>query len=40
MIGWGYIFRSLVSAVRYLVRVFWFGCRCRKIPNPNQVLKT
>ncbi len=31
-------FRSRVSAVRYLVRVFRFGCRCGKIPDPNLVL--
>jgi hypothetical protein len=35
-----HFFRSRVSAVRYLVRVFRFGCRCRKIPDPNLVLKT
>jgi hypothetical protein len=33
-------FRSRVSVVRYRVRVFRFGCRCRKIPDPNLVLKT
>ncbi len=32
-------FRSRVSAVSYLVRVFRFGCRYRKIPYPNLVLK-
>ncbi len=34
----GILFRSRVSAVRYLVRMFW--CRCRKIPYPNLVLMT
>jgi hypothetical protein len=36
MIGWGFMFRSRVSAVVSLVRVF----RCGKIPNPYLVLKT
>jgi hypothetical protein len=36
MIGWGFMFRSRVSAVVSLVRVF----RCGKIPNPHLVLKT
>ena len=40
MIGWGFIFRSSVSVVGSPVRVFRFGCRCRKIPDPNLVLKT
>ncbi len=34
------IFRSRVSAVRHRVRVFRFGCRCRKIPHPDLVLMT
>ena len=32
--------RLQVSVVSYLVRVIRFGCRCRKIPYPNLVLKT
>ena len=36
----GVHFRSRVSVVRHLVRVFRFGCRCRKIPYPNLVLMT
>ncbi len=32
-------FRSRVSVVWYLVRVFRFGCRCGKIPYPDLVLK-
>ncbi len=40
MIGWGCIFRSRVSAVRHLVRVFRFGCRCGEIPDPYLLLKT
>jgi hypothetical protein len=40
MIGWGFMFRSRVSAVVSLVRVFRCGRRCGKIPNPYLVLKT
>ena len=39
-IGRGCIFRSRVSAVRYLLRVFRFGCRCRNVPCPYLVLMT
>ncbi len=36
----GMLFRSRVSAVRHLVRVFRYGCRCRKVPYPYLVLIT
>jgi hypothetical protein len=39
-IGLGVFFRSRVSVVRYLARVFRFWYRCRKIPDPNLVLNT
>ena len=40
MISGGAFFRSRVSAVRYLLRVFRFGCRCRNVPCPYLVLMT
>ena len=38
-IGWGHIFRSRVSAIGYLVRVFRFGCRFGKsaICHPSSI---